>query len=317
MTTYAKDFSDELTTGVFASDFTNRFKTTSGWTIEAPTDAEDDRTFQAAGTDTDSSLGLVSWDDVDGDANRVNSDIVVRFKCASDAANEWWIWTRASGSAGSENGYVCFCNAGGNIVMSRYDSGTQSVLTAADEDLNADFVSNPWAYFTDDQDPSFTYQPADLWLYVRFRVNGTGATVTLQTKVWIDGVQGLGNEPDHWINETTDTSGSRISTAGWCGIGRFGETGVVDWDYIAIGTNGDTAPINASTNTTVRVSTAFIEVMGQQANPEVQMTQQFVNVLGQDSAPEVRLSSMYAKVLHKRVIATGNDVSGQLIITSG
>jgi hypothetical protein len=139
----------------------------------------------------------------------------------------------------------------------------------------------------------------------------------LQTKVWIDGVQGLGNEPDFWINETTDTSGSRITTAGWCGIGRFGETGVVDWDYIAIGTNGDTAPINASTNTTVRVSTVLLEVMGQQADPTVQMSQQFVNVLGQDSAPEVRLSSMYAQVLHKRNPDTGDDVSGQLIITSG
>lgn len=313
MTTYAKDFSDELTTGVFASDFTARYATMTNWTIEAPTDAEDDRVFRSTG---DSGLQLASWDDVDGDANRANSDIVMRFKKDGDAAQEFYVWTRASGSSGSETGYCLYVTTGGIMTVLRYNSGSPTTVIDTNQDLNTDGVANPWTQFSDDADPSFTYDIPNLWVYVRFRVQGTGATVTIEARCWIDGVQ-ITNEPDFWLVWDDDTSASRITSAGWIGVGRAAHTNQLDIDYFAVGTNGDTAPINASTNTTVRISTVFVEAIGQEANPEVQMTQQFVNVLGQYAAPEVRLSSMYAQVLHERNVDVGNDVSGQLIITSG
>lgn len=312
MTTYAKDFSDELTTGVFASDFTSRFATTSDWTVEATADAEDNRAFQSDGTG--SGVQLVSWDDVDGDANRDNCEIVARFRVSSDSQQVWGLWARASGSTSSETGYLCEVQANaGRIDVMKYVSGT---LTTEVVGLDADSGMIPWAQSEGDLTTWDETLP-NKWLYVRFRVNGTGATVTLQAKAWIDGVIPQ-NEPSFWHTDGTDTDGDRITAAGWIGLGRRTHSSITtEYDYISVGTNGDTAPINASTNTTVRLTQVAVEVIGQEANPSIQVSQVWASAIGRDSAPTVRLSNTSMQVLHKRVISSGVDVSGQLIITTG
>jgi hypothetical protein len=310
MTQYAKDFSDELTTGVFASDFTSRYATTSDWTIEStPADSEDDRNFQSDGTG--SGIQLCSWDDIDGDANRANCEILCRFQMTDDDDNQPQLWARASGSGGNETGYVMQVRSTGDIAIAEYQAGSY----AAFDTLNADLMSITWEQFTN-ATPAWTFAPEDLWLYFRFRVNGTGATVSLKGKAWIDGIAMI-NEPDEWMLEADDTSANRITTAGWTGLGRAVHTGTLYIDYFSVGTNGDAAPLNASTNTTMRISSVYAEVIGQQTNPTVQLTRQYLQVLEQASAPTVRVSSMHVKVLHDRDTSASTDVSGQLIITSG
>lgn len=311
MTTYAKDFSDELTTGVFPSDFTARYSSMSDWTVEAPTDAEDNRSFQSDGTG--SGIQMASWDDIDGDANRDNCEILARWKHTSDVSNTLWLFGRASGSATSEDCYVFTIRSTGNISIFRYDSGTFNDIT--DSNINADSLASPVTIFTSDADPSFTHHPTGLWSYARFRINGTGATVTLRGKYWIDGIS-MVNEPDWWMVEADDTDANRITAAGWVGVGRAGHTGTVDVDYFSVGTNGDTAPLNASTNTTVRVSTIYAEVLGQEANPNTQMSQHFTEVLGQATSPIMRVSGSYMKVLHKNNLSSGTGGGGQLIVTT-
>lgn len=276
MTTYSKDFSDEGTTGVFASDFTARYAAMSGWLIQStPTDAEDDRVFESDGTDT--GIQLASWDDIDGDANRDNSEIVTRFECTTDDVQIAYQWLRASGSGGSETSYCCRVTSGGNLRIVRFDAGTPT-------NLGSSFVvdqrpHSPWSFATDDT--NFNY-PIARWLYVRFRVNGTGATVTLNAKFWFDGM----NEPTDWHLTTTDTSGSRITAAGWTGIGRETQSSrVVDWDYVGVGTNGDTAPITASTNTTARITQSGVEAIVGDSTPEFRITGAYKQLIYMDGGP--------------------------------
>ena len=43
---------------------------------------------------------------------------------------------------------------------------------------------------------NYTDAPPDKWLYARMRINGTGATVTIQVKVPRRGGSGIDNVPD-------------------------------------------------------------------------------------------------------------------------
>jgi len=311
MTQYAKDFSDELTTGVYASDFTSRYSTTAEWTIEAPGDAEDDRVFQGT---SGAGIDLNSWDDIDGDANRDNCELLARWRISADVAtNIPELFARASGSVGNETSYQLTTRSTGNWEFYRYNTGS---FNASGVTLNADGQGMPQTMFTSDRNPAHTHHALGLWQWARFRVNGTGATVTLQAKLWIDGINGV-NEPKDWMMTWADTTGSRITAAGWVGIGRQGHTGTLEYDYFAVGTNGDAAPLNASTNTVVRVTSIYAEVMGSEANPPVRVTQNFAEVFGSHSSPSARVTAVYVSVAHARQsVSPDDDVSGQLIVTT-
>jgi len=310
MTTYAKDFSDEGTTGIFATDFTARFAAMSEWTIEAPTDAEDDRVFQAAASGT--GLQLASWDDIDGDANRANSEIICRYRNSADQHTRPNLFLRASGSGGNEAGYDLMVDQFGQLEINRWAAGVQTEL------LDGYVSGNQQAprYMYTMRLPYWNDAVSDVWQYMRFRVNGTGATVTVQAKHWIDGINGL-NEPPWWEIDFEDTSGSRITAAGWTGVGSgTAHGGVLDIDYFGVGTNGDTALINASTNTTVRMTRLWAEIAGTEANPDTQLTNIVTEVLGRATNPNVQVTTCWVQVLHQRVPPVSTDVSGQLIVTT-
>jgi hypothetical protein len=82
---------------------------------------------------------------------------------------------------------------------------------------------------------------------VRFRVNGT----SLKAKVWKE----TELEPETWHLETTD---SDITDAGWVGAGAFAHNNDRDYDYFAVGTDGDTAPLPL-TNTPILLSQLVVE----------------------------------------------------------
>ena len=95
-----------MTTGVAPTNFTNRFTTSNQtWTVESVGEAEDDRVFRFV--HTASIERLFSFDDVDSDTERQDAEIVVRWRI-NDADADLGIsfWVNASGSAGSEDGYL-------------------------------------------------------------------------------------------------------------------------------------------------------------------------------------------------------------------
>jgi hypothetical protein len=78
---------------------------------------------------------------------------------------------------------------------------------------------------------------SSVWANARFRVRGT----TLQAKVWGFEVNGSEEEPSAWDMEVQD---SDISGAGWVGLGRSHSTSTRDWDFFAVGTGTDDAPVS-------------------------------------------------------------------------
>jgi len=289
MATYTTDFAGE-TTGSFSTNWTDRYATASGVTIESLADAEDDRVLQSDGTD--SGTQLWSYDAVDSDLNRENVETLVRWRASSPPQGVFSLWLRASGASTSEDGYALY-SSGSFWRFARWNSGTE---TAIGSSWDPDGVASPWWYYTSgDQAPSFSVVPPDVWLYSRFRVNGVGATVTLQARFWGE----WQDEPTDWQMEFDDTSGSRITTAGWCGVGRSVHGSVVHKvDYFSVGTNGDTPALVTSTNTVFRSTGAYAQVAVAEGDPVARLTGSYAQVAVSEGDPTVRVTGTYVQVLY-------------------
>jgi hypothetical protein len=247
LSTYTETWSGQ-TTGSNSTTHTNRYASETSISVENPALGEqDDRVLRLS--TGDSGKHLQSLDAVDGDGTRADCEIVGRFQCANDDDNQAWLMGRASGSGGSETAYYCGIRTSGVFNIGRWDSGS---FTNIADGSNVD-ADGPWREQFGD---TFNFVPTDEWLYMRLRINGTGATVTLQARFWSQHQA----EPTTWDVDTTDTSGSRITAAGWIGVARSIHTGNVYWDAMGVGTNGDTAPIPTST-TPIRVTAADGQVL--------------------------------------------------------
>jgi hypothetical protein len=161
--------------------------------------------------------GLVTIDAADGDANRALADVLVRVKLnnPSGGTAQAGPAARCSGSAGSENGYVCY-PVSNKLRVAAYKAGASSTI-----------LESATLSLTD-----------GAWYWIRLRVEATTSPVTLRARIWADG----SGEPGTWDVNTTDSS-SPITGAGWCGMFAFGAT-TWDTDDIAVGTNGDTASMS-------------------------------------------------------------------------
>jgi hypothetical protein len=288
MANYTETFTGQ-TTGANSTTHTNRWATETTISVENPALLEqDDRVLQfAAG---DSGYQLQSMDSVDGDANRDNSEILCRFRVTTDDDNSAWLVARASGSGGSETGYGLHVGSGATVALGRLNAGSYTSLDTIDADRIGE---SPWASFLGD---TFTYTPPNIWLWARLRVNGTGATVTVNGRVWVDGQE----EPTDWTLSASDTSASRITAAGWSGFGRFVTTGVTYLDMMAVGTNGDTAVAAAGTDP-VRVTTVSANTLQQNEATPVRVTSTNAQVLHQNEATPVRVTSVNAQVIYTRI----------------
>lgn len=176
------DFS-EYTTGVALSDWTERWNT--GYVSNV---------VQAGGTYTyqigkelwintsATPRNILTWDILD---NKQDVDVLVLIT-SSDVMNYGLrIYARSSGSAGSEQGYMCDFESGETTTISKYVSGTYTII-----------ATNSLIPFDDN------------YYWFRFRVVGT----SLKLKVW----QHNHPQPYDWSIETTDSS---ITGPGWVGIG--------------------------------------------------------------------------------------------------
>lgn len=282
MATYTETFTGQ-TTGANSTTFTNRYAAESNISVENPAVGEEDDRVLRFNTG-DSGIQLQSFDSVDGDGNRDNCEIVCRYYPTNDDDNQQLMIARASGSGSSETMYFCGINTGGTFYVGRYNSGSlTTIATGSDVDKTGAWFD--WASDT------YNFTLSNQFLWMRFRVNGTGATVTLQAKFWADGQ----NEPSAWDIDTTDTTGSRITAAGWIGFGRSIHTGASYLDYFSVGTNGD-SPTIAAGDSPVRVTQVTAHALYQDNTTPVRVTQVTAHVLYTEAANPKTVTQQVAEV---------------------
>lgn len=269
-----------MTTGVAPTNFTNRYTTTNQtWTVESVSEAEDSRVFRFV--HTASAIRLFSFDDVDADSERQDAEIVVRWRINdADAHLGFSLWLNGSGAAGTEDGYLVEYElqfgVNEQFQLKRYDAGTPT-------DIGSTVVF------------SGNRPVIDAWYYARFRKNGTA----LQFRVWNEGSA----EPTDWLIDQTD---SDLDVDGWVGVGVRNQD-QFEIDYVGVGTNGDTAPIDASTNTIARVTHMGAKVVQQNDAGQIRLTQLAAKVIGQNDTGDIRLTHMGLKVLHAGPIVVDAD----------
>lgn len=258
MTIYATSFGSD-TTGSPPATWTQRWTTTgSTWTVIASTPTTQGKYLEHTRTTT--AYRLLSWNDIDADANRDNSEIFTRWRTsAATSAYQVWLILRGSGSAGSETGYVFYNISDTQFRVSRLSSGTLTTIA------------------------TFSFTIANSTFYgLRFRVNGT----SIKARVWNSQID---PEPSTWQVDTTEAT---ISGVGWVGVGNWASTGTQGFDDVAVGTNGDTAAFPASPE--ARDTQAALLVLG--AGTGMRSTQYAALVMG-GIPPVIRETQFAALVM--------------------
>lgn len=219
MAQYFVDFSaaEGYTLGsVIGQGWTSRWNLSGTATVTADVDADDGRAVYVTGTTANTNM-LISLDAVDSDGDRATVEVIARTKHSSGSGTvHQGIAVRGAGTSSAATGYVLFHEADNKVRISRFpNSNTRNDLV----------VATPISATT------------GTYLYQKFQVTGTNPTL-LKGKMWT-GV--LGDEPASWDVEYSDSAASRIESAGW--IGLFKRSGLdYSWDWIGIGTGGDSAP---------------------------------------------------------------------------
>lgn len=268
MTTYSTSF-DSDTVGSAPSGWTARWVTANNtWAVRSKASASGGQCLENTGT----AFGhhLLTWDTIDADANRANSEILALVRTSgSSSSDQFRLAVRGSGAAGAETAYDLMLTLGsGTLEIRRFVAGVATNLTGVTV-------------------PSLI---ANAWYYVRFRANGT----SLQGKYWLDGT----DEPSSWAVSVTD---STVTAAGWVGVGNYDPNGTRDIDTFMVGTNGDSPAIATSTATSVRVSQAVSEVA--LANVAQARVSQAVNEVAHANVAQARISQMTVEVAISAPIA--------------
>lgn len=290
MANYSTTFSGE-TTGANSTTMTNRWATETSISVENPGVGETDSRALKFGS-ADSGFLMQSLDAIDGDANRANCDILARFRVGTNDDGQWLITGRASGSGGSETGYYVAVDSIRQIEIHRVVSG--SITTLAARSLQFPGLSQWRAY----DYPSLQYTPANVWLNARLRINGTGATVTITLTWWWDGQdEETGNGYPLVYN---DTSGSRITAAGWCGFGKSIHNADTYLDAFAAASNGDVATLPAGTSAS-RITQISAHALRESTTDPVRLTTVNAGALYTPTDPTVRVTTVNASALYTRI----------------
>jgi hypothetical protein len=199
----------------------------TGMTIQTDGAAKVLKITNAGGTATP--IGFYSNDAIDSDADRDNVEIYGEFLTTS-LSGPWFCAVRGQNASGTGYCYFCRIVNGTSIAIGRVANGTTSS-----------------SVFT-----SSTTVATSTWYKFRFRANGT----SVKLRFWADGDP----EPSTW---NIDASEGNVTGVGWAGPGyRLGATSSVEWRFIGIGTNGDTAPTTASVPATAPSATGGYSTSG-------------------------------------------------------
>lgn len=254
-----------LFTPKYPTNFTNRWEAEDsgfidkyGWNVytgDSTITYSDDRYIKRHNHSQGAGKYLLSFDDVDSDSNRANCH--VRMLHHSDSINTYplGLAVRASGSSGSESGYLIYLtyvSPDWKLKIARLDSGTETSLATSSDPLDDAHISDlDWYAEVFDSFP-------DSFVNLEVQVTDPdSSTVRIKAKVWAEGY----NKFDGWTVEHDDTSANRITANGWIGFyNSYTDYRIID--HISVGTNGDT-PLELSGNTgNVHLHQATLEVLG-------------------------------------------------------
>ena len=214
MAQYGTDFS-EYTTGQQPSDWTKRFVSDIEWLVEEDVSGTGGRLIRGS-TGSGSSRNGLSWDAIDSDADRADTQIFMRVRFPVSVSNaEVLTMSRASDPAPGAN---------------MYRHGLRPYNT---EISLASYVDGSYSGFGD------AIGPNSVGTFYNILTETRGSNHKI--KVWIDG----NSEPTLWDLEATDFG---LSAAGWIGIFRF-RPDAVDIDFYGVGTGADDAPRTVSSPT--------------------------------------------------------------------
>ena len=203
---FTGDWADFTTcSGAACGDWTLRYRTNTPFSPANPV------VTPASGA---SDWTALTWNDVDGDANRGNVELLL--KASFSATPRHFAIVRGSGADESATLYSLY--AGGTALRVYYCSGTDTPTQVAT-------VART--------------HTAGVSYWFRFRINGSGPT-TVQAKSW-SGL--ITDEPAGWQIDTTDSSGP--TAAGWVGPSDYNLGGGATITQFGVGTNGDSAPDTA------------------------------------------------------------------------
>lgn len=156
-----------------------------------------------------------TWDAIVPGPETTNYEILAKFRTKQEAVDRTWLCGSVGGSDGAETMYVGAADrrSGQSRVsqLAKYVSGSFTELGSVDS-------------------PDAIQQ----WKRGKFQKTGT----TLRIKTWLD----ADPEPSTWDIELTDTS---LSSGGKIGLAYISQTNAGDkaeFDFFAVGTNGDPAP---------------------------------------------------------------------------
>lgn len=294
MADYCTNFS-EYTTGVQPSDWTARWNTaTTTWATREKSGTTGGKALE--NTVSATAYRLLSWDDVDGDGSRADSEIICRFRSTGIGSDTFMLALRASGSAGSETAYIAHNTSATNLRISRIVAGT----TTAIANLSVDTINS------------------NEWYTMRFRVNSTA----LKVKFW---ASDHAAEPSAWSIETTDIN---IAAAGWVGVATRSASATRDYDDVAIATGGGTATFSIvgdvrdtqnvalvllATESDARATQLALLALTEEVNTESRATQMALLVMYEPS-PEVRFTQGVALVLTEFLAGIYNTQSLLLVL---
>lgn len=214
---------------------------------------------------------LNSLNAIDSDADRDDIELLARFQINEALEDhQFGVCGRASGTTDDETAYE----------LMTYETTSQELQ------IRILRVVDGTGVLINTSLSKGTYVAGD-WFYMRFRINGSD----LKGKLWRISEE----EPSAWDLEETD---SNITGVGWGGLWGFRDSGDSECDYLAIGTNGDTAPLDADDTDTVRLSAAYAAVLSTDPDTPVRISAAYAAVLSTDPATPVRISAAYAAVLY-------------------
>lgn len=267
MTTYSTNFGS-YTAAAQPSDWTARWRTSNvTWLATTLANTEGGKVLRRASTVNDNRL--LTWDAVSAHAD---TEVLTRYKVSAAVSTHLYLHVRGAGAAGAETSYCVMVSTNGFLELAKYVAGTRTSLGTG---------------------YTFPNLAAGTWFLLRFRVNGT----TLQARIWPDGAP----EPTDWQTTATD---SAVSAAGWAGVGAYNSVGDIDFDYVAVGTAGDTAPLHTGTPT-VSLSQAVMEVANK-GTPSTVLSQAVMEV-AQVGTPSTVVSQLVIEVAYSSVVATAQQ----------
>lgn len=203
---------------VAGQGWTNRWATTGNRDIIEDGAASNGRALALTNNNSNSNV-LLSYDALDADPDTAEIEVLTRLKIDNTSGVvHQGLAVRAAGGSSGAHGYAGHLNNNNAVQLIRFNN-SNSRTDLAESGIGGTI-------------------PINTYYFLRVRATGTGATVTLRLKQWT-GV--VGDEPVDWDVVFDDTSGSRITAAGWAGVFKRANSNYT-YDWVGFGTNGDTAP---------------------------------------------------------------------------